>query len=180
MSDDTMKPDEDVLFERWLEERIADHTGLLCESSKDQAVESAQRRTFETVLAYVRRYPRRPTATISVDPRVADVVSAATALRELDSGSGKTLKTWHAALVRLYNALDALPTLEACRERATPTVTERRIRAETIKECALIADSLVTPCGDGSASVEQEAAAETAHEIARLIRALGQKIRNST
>lgn len=60
--------------------------------------------------------PRTETATVSVDPRVAEVISAATAVRESEGGTGRAR---HVAHVRLYNALDALPTLESVRPTAT-------------------------------------------------------------
>lgn len=77
-----------------------------------------QHRELQALLAEVRQdeRQRRPTATVSVDPRIAEVVSAATALREAEH---KPTRAMHAAFIRLYNALDALPTLEACRESLT-------------------------------------------------------------
>jgi hypothetical protein len=71
----------------------------------------------------VREERGRPTAIVQADPLLAEVVSAATALREAEH---KPTRAMHAAFIRLYNALDALPTLEARRERDRSPANEAK------------------------------------------------------
>jgi hypothetical protein len=106
-------------LQRYVDELVAAIFGVKVEQAEYHSVSDAIREA-EQLHAFKRELRRcagdsaGAVAVLDVDPRVAEVVSAATAVRDLDNAEpGQRARHRHAALVRLYNALDALPTLVA-------------------------------------------------------------------
>lgn len=74
--------------------------------------------------------PSEAKAVVDVPAPLLEVVSAATALRELETRSRVSARERHATTVRLYQALDALPTLAA---RTNEASLRKEMGAEEIR-----------------------------------------------
>lgn len=160
------RPDKALTDYSWIKvRRYADDPAASWED-RYRTLEKHHEAETRFLIAEVEKH-RAAKAMVEVDPRVADLVSAATALREEVRLSG-ALERWstHDAAKRFWKALDALPILESRSETPEPRVTQHdwKVIAEALMAAQETGENLASIRARFGLDAPREKSADTKGE----------------